>query len=211
VSSHRHPEQSLSGQKNLRWRIQDEEMTSAFILPDITMRNPGEATLKLSAAAQHAFDNLAKHEVQNCTICTRVVHQKISDGREDQDAKQKVKIPRPIPVSERPPVSEDDVTTRPSQPPALALATVVKCLEDELSHSKIQLAKYQSLYNRHDPALSKRRRKAIYNKIETLLREIDVRADQIYALYDVLEGQKDNIESMSEDRRDGIVTQPPVV
>jgi hypothetical protein len=174
-------------------------MTSAFILPDVTMRNPGEATLKLSSAAQYAFDNLAKHDVQNCTICTRIMDQKTPGRHEDQDKKQKVKIPRPVPISERPLVSDNDATVRPSQSPALALATVMKCLEDELSHLKIQLAKYQSLYNQHDSALSKRKRKAIYTKIETLLREIDTKADQIYALYDVLEGQKDSINSMPEE------------
>jgi hypothetical protein len=35
-------------------------------------------------------------------------------------------------------------------------------------------------------------------KIEKLLKDIDLKADQIYALYDVLEGQKQNGHEMTE-------------
>jgi hypothetical protein len=92
----------------------------------------------------------------------------------------------------------EEPTLRPSQPPALALATVLKGLEDELSHLKMQLVPYQNTYNQHDASLSKRQRKSLYQKIEMLLKDIDTKADQIYALYDVLEGQKQDGHEMTE-------------
>ena len=87
---------------------------------------------------------------------------------------------------------------RPAQSPELALATVLKALEDELAHLKMQLVAYQGSYNKLDASLSKRKRKSLGEKIEKLLKDIDMKADQIYALYDVLEGQKQNGREMTE-------------
>ena len=189
---------SLLEQRNRRRGITTEDMTSAFILPDVTMHNPGEATVKLSNATQDIFDNLAHHSRDNCTVCTRIMEHGIPKSAKDSNPK--VTIPKPVPVTDRELPAADDTqhTVRPSQPPALALATVLKGLEDELSHLKIQLAQLQALYNGHDPALSKRKRKTCRARIEKMLREIDIKADQIYALYDVLEGQKEAGVLMSE-------------
>lgn len=179
-------------------------MTSAFILPDITLHNPlrdAEAAPKLSAAAQQVLDGLAQHNGQNCTVCKRVIEHG-SNHRHNEAVKETVMIPKPVPVSERMLEAmpyEEEPTIRPSQPPALALATVMKGLQDELDHLKMQCSQYQNLYSSHDPALSKRKRKSVYKKIESLLKAIDVKADQIYALYDVLEGQKADGHEISEE------------
>jgi hypothetical protein len=61
------------------------------------------------------------------------------------------------------------------------------------------LAQHQAIYNSHDASLSKRKRKSIFTKIGTLLKTIDAKADQIYALYDVLEGQKANGHEITEE------------
>ncbi|SLM33793.1 PPC89 centrosome localisation domain [Lasallia pustulata] len=181
-----------------------DEMTSAFILPDITLHNPlkeSEAAPKLSAAAQQVLDRLAQHDGQNCTVCKRVIEHG-SNHRHDEAVKETVIIPKPVPVSERMPEAmpyEEEPTIRPSQPPGLALAIVMKGLQDELDHLKMQCSQYQKLYSGHDPALSKRKRKSLYKKIESLLKAIDAKADQIYALYDVLEGQKADGHEISEE------------
>lgn len=144
-----------------------EEMTSAFILPDITLHTgPG------AQAGDISHDNL------NCTACP------------SQDSQEKeVTIPQPIPVSERE-TDDTNATIRPSQPPPVALATVLKQLEDEVKHLKLQLLSYEKMYNKHDPALGRRKRLAVKQKMDSLMAEIERRSDQIYALYDVLEGQK---------------------
>jgi len=76
---------------------------------------------------------------------------------------------------------------------------VLRGLEDELKQLRIQLAEQENLYNQHDPSLSKRQRKIVYARIQRSLPMIDARADQIYALYDVLEGQKDKGQMMQEE------------
>lgn len=93
---------------------------------------------------------------------------------------------------------DEEPTVRPSQSPALALASVMKALEDELSLAKRQLAQYQGLYNNQNPALAKRARKSLKEKMEVLLTTIDSKADLIYSLYDVVVGQKQHDQVMSD-------------
>ena len=162
-------ENSLLQQRNQRSGLND--MTSAFIVPDITMRDPKpniEDPPQLSASAPQ----------------------------------KTMKVAKPIPVSDRMPavaLFQDEPTIRPSQPPAKALATVMKGLESEMERMKRQHSHLQATYNQHDPALSKRKRKSVYQKMEKLMKDIDIKADQIYSLHDVLEGQKVAGQTMSED------------
>jgi hypothetical protein len=150
-----------------------EEMTSAFILPDITLHTgPGAQATMADTVGDISHDDL------NCTACP---------SQDSQD--KEVTIPQPIPVSERE-LDDTNATIRPSQPPPVALATVLKQLEDEVKHLKLQLQSYEKMYNKHDPALGRRKRLAVRQKMDSLMAEIERRSDQIYALYDVLEGQK---------------------
>lgn len=100
-----------------------------------------------------------------------------------------VNVSSPVPVSDRV-IDEADATLRPAQDPVTALAVVLKGMENGLIPLREQLSAQQVLYNQHDPALSKRKRTAVFERIQQLLSAIEQRADQIYALYDVLEGQK---------------------
>lgn len=200
----RHSETSILSIRSGRRGLDAENMTSAFIVPDITIRNSGcksQPVPDLTREAQDVLDGLAKHDGHGCTVCKRAISH---DGHNEHvaTAKEAIDIPKPVPVSERMPKSrpyEEEPTIRPAQAPGLALAVVMKGLEDELAHLKIELAQYQALYNGHDPALSKRKRKSAYHKIEALLGAIEVKADQIYALYDVLEGQKQDGCEISEE------------
>jgi hypothetical protein len=67
---------------------------------------------------------------------------------------------------------------------------VIKQLQDEIAHLKHLLTVQQRLYNQHDPALSKRRRAQVKAAMDQLTSDIEKRSDQVYSLYDVLEGQK---------------------
>lgn len=199
----RHSENSMLSLRGRRRVLDAENMTSAFIVPDITIRAAGVASEvpELTKEAHEVLDRLANHNSRNCTICKRAVG--VDDHHNhDEVAEEEKKITRPIRVSNRMPkvtVDEGDPTIRPSQAPDLALATVLNELEDELAHLKIRLAQYQALYNGHDPALSKRKRKSVQQQIETIMKTIDLKADQIYALYDVLEGQKQDGHEISEE------------
>jgi hypothetical protein len=94
---------------------------------------------------------------------------------------------------------EDEPTMRPAVQPGLALATVIKGLKDEVAHLKVELSRVQSAYNKHDSSLGMRQRKTLKKRLDELLKAIDAKSDQIYALYDVLEGQKQSGQQMSEE------------
>lgn len=152
-----------------------EEMTSGFILPDITLhRKAAEA------------ESCVGHKKDNCTMCT--------------SEKESAAVVTPTPVTERD-VDETCATVRPSQAPPVALATVLKQLEDEVKHLKMQLAAYESAYASHDPSLGRRKRKALKAKIDKLLDDVERRSEQIYSLYDVLEGQS---QSQKQARSPGV-------
>jgi hypothetical protein len=184
-------------------RIVAEELTSAFILPDITIHgaSQGNEHQVLSASARRVLDNLAQHDSHNCTVCSRVASFATENATINIDTKKTLRIEKPVPVSDRMPAAgpyEDEPTMRPATTPGLALATVMKALQDELAHLKMEHAQYMSAYNKHDMSLGRRRRKGIKTKIDSILKAIDNKADQIYALYDVLEGQKQSGQQMSE-------------
>ncbi|KAF4553036.1 putative spindle pole body protein ppc89 [Elsinoe fawcettii] len=144
-----------------------EEMTSAFILPDITIRDVGG-------------DKGVKHDGKNCTACPA------NEGKE-------IRVPKPVPVSER----EADVTAvtvRPAEEPKQALARVIKALEDEIVHLKIELGKQQREYARHEPGLGRTKRGEVKGKMDELIKEVERKSEMVYRLYDVLEGQKEKIE-----------------
>ncbi|KAJ5757987.1 uncharacterized protein N7511_006681 [Penicillium nucicola] len=195
--SRRHSDISLPPTTPLKKTRPAPDMTSAFILPDITLHHADLAAndpSKLPQATQKALDSLAQHDGKNCTVC----HGRSNDNECNHEP---VKVPKPVPVSERmpkPSVYNEEPTMRPSQPPAVALATVLKSLEDELSHLKMQLATYQSAFNKLDASLGKRPRKALLERIDKLLKDVDMKSDQIYALYDVLEGQKQDGHEITE-------------
>ncbi|OJD17471.1 hypothetical protein AJ78_02444 [Emergomyces pasteurianus Ep9510] len=185
-----------------------EEMTSAFILPDITMHGVtaklGEP-FKLSEAAQRVLDDVAQHDGKNCTVCKSVMKKNSTHDHGDGEGQDSIKVVRPVPVSDRMPAPSpynEEPTLRPSQPPGVALATVLKSLEDELAHLKMRLALEQTTLTKHDASLGKKQRKPLLRRIESLLKEIDTKSDQIYALYDVLEGQKENGHEMTQEELD---------
>ena len=124
---------------------------------------------------------------------------KSSTERNFANVKTKITVPRPVPVSDRDVPQVDEPTLRPANAPGLALATVLKGLEDEVLSLREQLIKQEAMYNRHDPSLSRRQRKIVYSRIQKLLAALDVKSDQIYSLYDVLEGQKASGQMMQED------------
>ncbi|KAK4999767.1 hypothetical protein LTR66_001262 [Elasticomyces elasticus] len=181
----------MSNSSRRRRRAQnakEEGMTSAFILPDITLH-------ARSVAAEQSVEVSGKHDQHNCTFCP-------APTQED------IPIPIPVPVTDRN-IDDTFATIRPSQSPTLALATVLKQLEDEIAHLKMQLARYEKAYNAHDPALGKRKRLAMKAKIEELIREVERRSEQVYGLYDVVEGQKaaaevqKNDENVAKEKEDG--------
>ena len=153
----RHSESSVVATGTRRRGQTEKNMTSAFIIPDITI------------------------------------------------GQKKQVIPKPVPVSSRMQEAEpyeDAPTIRPSQSPGLALATVIKNFEDEIAGLKKVLTEYQAKYNGLDAAISRRRRKYIFEKMEATMKAIDAKSDQLYSLYDVLEGQKQSGQELTQEEVD---------
>ena len=156
---------------------QTENMTSALILPDITLTG-------------NAANN--KNNPQTTTMTDHA-----------GQAQQHVIIPRPVPVSSQPRSAHiaatdppNDPTIRPSHPPGVALAHVLHSLEAELTNLRSHLADLENKYRAHDTSLGQRKRKDLAKKIVEIMKAIEIRSDQIYGLYDVLEGQKGSGDAM---------------
>ena len=177
-----------------RRRARSLGMTSPFVIPDIPMQDLGIVSQPLPelTKARNDFALDIQHDPQGCVICKGIMKHGV-DHDHRGTPKESIKIPKPKSASERLAETkqhEDEPTIRPSQPPALALATVLKSLTDEHAHLLIQHTHIKSLYFRHDPAIMKTKRKDLFAKMVSLLNAMEVKADQIYSLHDVLEDYK---------------------
>jgi hypothetical protein len=153
----------------------------------------------LSADARRVLDGLCEHSCRNCIVCSRITsHRGVVSSAEAASGKKRVTISRPVPVTDRY-VAGDDPTIRPSQSPGHALALVIKGLEDEAEHLQLELSRLQAEYNRSDKSVGRRERVGLVESIRTLLKRMELKNDQIYSLYDVLEGQKAAGQAMTED------------
>lgn len=187
-------EPSATSNPSSRHSLPRDELTSAFIIPDITIRQPLDQVKSVTEAELHMPS-------QNSNIEPLEIPESLP-VQDDTKSTRRIKVQKPVPVSERKLDTapyEEEPTIRPSQPPAVALAKVLKGLEDELAQVKLKLSKYQAMYNKTDSAISRRQRKQIHAKIQSLVQEVDVKSDHIYNLYDVLEGQKENGQEMSQE------------
>lgn len=157
----------------------------------------------LSPDARRVLDGLCDHKCKNCVVCSRITaHRGSVTPKEAAEGKKRVTVSKPVPVTEQyeqhGPYTEEP-TMRPSQHPGHALAMVIKGLEDEATHMKMELSRLQARYSEHNSSLGRRERKEMAAEMKQVLRRLEVKNDQIYALYDVLEGQKQANQAMSED------------
>jgi hypothetical protein len=181
-TSHRrnHSEGSVNASKQKQ--ADTDDMTSAYLLVDIeaaAAEKQGKQHPVLSANARQVLDGLCKHNIENCTICARVA-----------SIKKPVRIEKPVPVSKREDIPyEDEPTMRPVTGPGIALATVIKELEDEITHLKMEHARVHAGFISIDPARSKKQREKLGAQMSELAKEINIKSDQVYQLYDVVEAQ----------------------
>ncbi|KAF2670458.1 hypothetical protein BT63DRAFT_424401 [Microthyrium microscopicum] len=166
----------------------DDGMTSALIIPDITLNAKGIRPT-LSASARNVLSNLAPHSPRQCTVCHR-----IASAQHPNSPPASPRIMTPAPISDVLGQRGDiDSTVRPSEPPLKALSRVIRQLADEIVHAKLELHIAERSLAAHNPARSKRDRDTLHEAIEGLNKIIAVKCDQIYSLYDVLEGHKGEI------------------
>jgi regulator of replication initiation timing len=168
---------SMLSNTSRRRRSAPNEMTSAFIVPDIKLNTVQEST----ATIEHTQKIISRdHDNANCTVCRR---QGLTTTTAD------FRVPKLVPVSSRMP-DDVDATIRPARSPKEALALVVKELQDERFHLHTELAVLRAMLESHDVSLGNRKRRDINASIQDLLRKLEIKDTQIYNLYDVLEGQQ---------------------
>ncbi|KAF2262683.1 hypothetical protein CC78DRAFT_309574 [Lojkania enalia] len=170
---------SMLSNTSRRRRSAPAEMTSAFIVPDITIHTRKQGTSKIDVFQKI---DMRSHDNDNCTVCRR---------NAVNPSGSPLQIPKLIPVSSRMP-NDVDATLRPARSPKEALALVVKELEDERVHLVLEIAAHHALLAAHDPSLGMKKRTAIDAAILDLEQQLRVKDTQIYNLYDVLEGQNDH-------------------
>lgn len=175
-------------------RDNSDNMTSAYIIPDIEVA--ASATSKQSRPRHpsnipvcgHGFPY---HGPEQCDECARTASS-IIDGLDSN--KETTQL---IPVSERMPAAvdgQDEPTLRPSMPPMDALTRVLKALTEEERDMRKTLSGLQYDLNSLDSSLERSKRKALAARVDELQAATQKKADQIYFLYDVLEGLKDTEE-----------------
>lgn len=187
---------SMLSNTSRRRRSAPTEMTSAFIIPDLTLGTRRPSASKISVTQNL---NTKQHDNENCTVCRR-------DAVNGDITPDSLRVPKLVPVSSRMP-DDVDATMRPARSPKEALALVVKELRDERVHLHAELAVARALLESHDPSLGRKKRAALEVDIADILARIKVKDDQIYNLYDVLEGQQDGditeqfVEGVTEEIR----------
>ncbi|KAL8821733.1 MAG: hypothetical protein Q9191_007252 [Dirinaria sp. TL-2023a] len=169
-----------------------ENISSAFVLPHTSIHHSHVETRPQISAPAVAETVTKDSEIRGSQSHPHTVQPTVSVGK-------------PVPVSERMPEPSEyneEPTIRPSQSPGLALARVIRGMDQEVATLKSQLKKASDLYNAHDVSLSKRARESLARKIRSLLEASEAKAQQVYYLYDVLEGQKQAGQTISEQEVD---------
>ncbi|BFZ63109.1 hypothetical protein YB2330_004229 [Saitoella coloradoensis] len=140
----------------------------------------------VNSNVQKIIEGLAHHNPASCSVCTR----KRNNERQAQAAKEAAAKTTPA-SSAQYGADDSQATIRPSMHPHTALTSVLSQLEDEFRHLKLHYQELLQEYEAMDPAVGKRKRKAVASRLRDIIEELEAKADQIYALYDVLEAAKE--------------------
>jgi 1-deoxy-D-xylulose 5-phosphate reductoisomerase len=87
-------------------------------------------------------------------------------------------------------------------PPGDALAIVIKELQDEIVHIEVQIQEQNQYYFGLDKAIGQRERRRALMTVQKLQREYESKSAQVYKLHDVLEGQKQAGQLMTQEELD---------
>ncbi|KAK9430570.1 centrosome microtubule-binding domain of Cep57-domain-containing protein [Lipomyces doorenjongii] len=134
-----------------------------------------------------AMDSISQHDPAICTVCSRRRYRKYQLNNKEQPSWQYATATAPQDQPEHQEHWEEENTIRPSMRPETAVTTVLSQLEDEFRHLKLQYQSHVDKYEHLNPAVSKHKRKALVTRLKEIIEELETKADQIYALYDVLE------------------------
>ncbi|KAK9473707.1 centrosome microtubule-binding domain of Cep57-domain-containing protein [Dipodascopsis tothii] len=138
---------------------------------------------KLRVNVQRILDTLSQHNPTVCSICSR-----------RRGFKQAYQTPQK--ENRRDDDWADEDSVRPAVAPQTAVTSIIKQIEDEFKHLKLQYHSAVTKYEQLDPSIGKRKRKTLVQRIKELTEELESKADQIYSLYDVLHAPADDNTTM---------------
>ncbi|EXJ78971.1 hypothetical protein A1O3_08471 [Capronia epimyces CBS 606.96] len=188
------PTAASNTSRRRRHLAMDENMTSAYILPDITVNQPQKSTrAQVSPEVQNVLHRHGPDHAGNCAVCQRLT------------VKRTKHVMHEIPGAERPDFTAqitqlmkdamlEEPTMRPKISPWLALANVKKLLTDQFEEAKRKHSQAWEKYDAIQAPLSSKKHAAASQDLfywSKKMEECRVNLDQ---LRDVEEGMKDQDE-----------------
>ncbi|KAI1614592.1 hypothetical protein EDD36DRAFT_232750 [Exophiala viscosa] len=179
----------------------DENMTSAYILPDITVNNPAKSSKQLgSQEAQNVLHRHDPEHVDKCAVCQRLTAKKTKHVTHASHtvathaiANEKTDFTMQITQLMKDAMLEEP-TMRPKISPWLALANVKKLLTDQFQEAKRKHNQAWEKYDAIDAPLSSKKHAAASQDLfywSKKMEECRINLDQ---LRDVEEGMKEHSE-----------------
>ena len=168
------PEQSIvedhtaaSNTSRRRRHQLDDNMTSAYILPDITVAQTAAVqyqNLRMSREAQRVLHSQDPAHLQSCSVCRRLVGPRITASKSHQH-QQNVDFTAQI-TQLLNATNLDDPTMRPKLSPALAVANVRTQLNSQYEHAKQKHGEAWEAYDSVPAPLKSKRHEAIGNELK---------------------------------------------
>ncbi|KAK9479090.1 centrosome microtubule-binding domain of Cep57-domain-containing protein [Lipomyces japonicus] len=150
-----------------------------------------EDTSRFNSKMQWTKDKLSEHDSNTCPVCFQHrTKSNTSDGYSKYAASQPSRnqyFTAPIFKHEDGSTWEEDDTVRPSMHPEDSLVTIISQLKDVFYHLRTEYHDLTDKYNDLDPGYGIRKRKSIETRVRGLFEQLGIKADQIYALTDMLE------------------------
>jgi hypothetical protein len=175
----------------------DENMTSAYILPDITVNQPAkqQAKLHVSHEAQSVLHRHDPEHVENCAVCQRLTTKKTRhSSHHATHATEKTDFTAQITRLMRDAML-DEPTIRPKISPWLALANVKKLLTDQFEEAKLKHSQAWEKYDAIEAPSNSKRHAASSRDLfhwSKKMEECRINLDQ---LRDVEEGMREQDEA----------------
>ncbi len=179
----------LNARNDASRQVNVEKINLASNTDNCRQFHVGKGKRPLSAPARQVLDSLCDHNAANCNVCGRV-----SDVNSiPRTVKKTLLVPKPPLMS----------PIRPRRDPGLALATVIKCLQDELQHMGMKANRLNTRWlngcQRLGETMSDNERQTLKDRIDVHNINLKMKSDQLHALFHVLEGQKAAGQDMPQD------------
>ncbi|KAA8916122.1 hypothetical protein TRICI_001773 [Trichomonascus ciferrii] len=144
-----------------------------------TLRNtPAPTTGKVPRLVDRVYESIP----QECDVCNPTTTANSGYTRET------------FGVNKKSPEWDEESTLRPSMSPEDSVKLVLEKMSSELSALKDQYNGLMAEYNERNPASHRTKRREVAAGLKELVDEMESKADQIYAMYDVIAATKIPIE-----------------